>query len=1369
MQTSVCRHYKGKQCPGDASVPKTTLGDMVQYFRNACEVQRSRDLTDADLLRRFLAEREGAAFAVLMQRHGPMVLGLCKRILGDLHSAEDAFQATFMVLVRRAASLRCTGSLGNWLYAAAKRIALKARARAIARQRLERRVEIMPRAEPIDESTWQELRTVLDEEIGKLPKKYRAAIILCHLESKSHEQAAKELAWPKATLTSRVVRGRDLLRQGLVRRGITLSAAAVITALAQKATAAPVAAMLTLSTVKAATSVLAGDVLAGVGLSAGAVALAEETMKGIFWMKAKVMLLVLLLGFGAAGAGWAGYRGFVEKPAPSNFGAAPGPAKHAVAAQEKPVDAEKLFRDMEKKITTAKSVKVLFEMGPLVQDDNLNGSVFFAQGNNTRLEATFKDKGYLLVSNGKDLVDRDPAGPFRGLRATPKRFNMDLGVILTRVGGYFPLVFSQTLASKGPDHDFQVAKSVTVSNFSLGPKERVGKRQAQVIEYLVEVTIKGEGAKFRVMLWVDLESTLPLKRTLKASDPGAKEATVEEIYSEFLIDSELDPKLFVLPKDNDIFPGTKAAASAKNSPVSPARVDVHGDPLPENALVRFGTIRWRPGPTSSAVFAPASNVVVSHVVIGNITRIWDLVTGRPLKQFDLTYLGAFSADGKLMLDRSGSLVDIVTGQPLRGIGGFRQANGVALSADGQIAAVSDAREGSKITLWDTATGNELRRLEGHTAAVGCLCFSPDAKVLASGSRDGTVRLWDVATGKQLRQIAESAGEVPFVGYSPDGKLLVWADGEGVLRVWDFEQGKLLHELPSISERFPANRSTRNFGAFSAAFAPDSRLLAFAGWNGRIILWDPRTGKEIRQWAAHADAVTSVSFSGDGKMLASVGLTDSAIRLWEVATGKQLNVNKAHTGDIRFLYYTEDGKTIRSGARDLKALEWDALSGKDRRLLFDGFLLPTPTVALELIDISADGKLLAYRERQMDSFTIHVWDTLQGKELRTLNGGKAPGNGGLPQRVSKFSPDGKWLAYLGPDGLRFFDAAGGVELRFVEGIVAVEFAQDSKTIFLAGPGNTVRHVEIPTWKILRQLDTPPNVGGVFAVSPDGRYMASVDNLIAVAWATATGSGTLRVGRDAGLAKKGDIFYASALAFSPSGRVLAIGGYSNAAGIQLWDVRSGQKIGEIDAPRGWGRAMTFSPDGRTLAASGDDSTILLWDLTGESNTKVKSGTLTAADINSLWSDLAGDAATADKAIWALARAGDHGVPLLSERMRPVPPTDAQQVAKLIADLVSDQFATRQKAAQALTDLGESAEAAMRKALKNNQPLEIRQRLEKVLEKRDQDPEIIRRLRAIEALEHIDTPQAREVLQMLTTAAPNPRAAQAAAAALQRLGKR
>ena len=147
---------------------QATLEEVLRYLRNTCESQQAAELTDGDLLDRFLAQRDEAAFAVLVQRHGPMVLGVCLRVLGDRQEAEDCFQAAFLVLVRRAASLRRREPLGNWLYAVARRIALRARGQAAARRVRERRFVEMPRAESLDELTWQQLRGVLDEAIGQL-------------------------------------------------------------------------------------------------------------------------------------------------------------------------------------------------------------------------------------------------------------------------------------------------------------------------------------------------------------------------------------------------------------------------------------------------------------------------------------------------------------------------------------------------------------------------------------------------------------------------------------------------------------------------------------------------------------------------------------------------------------------------------------------------------------------------------------------------------------------------------------------------------------------------------------------------------------------------------------------------------------------------------------------------------------------------------------------------------------------------------------------------------------------------------------------------------------------------------------------------
>ena len=298
-------------------MPPATLGDVMLYLRRACAAQHYRDLPDSELLERFVAHQEDIAFASLVKRHGPMVQGVGQRVLGDFHGAEDVFQATFAILARRAGSIRKREALGSWLYGVAQRIAAKARAKAAFRRDRERQLRDMPHAEHLDDLTWQELRGVLDEEIARLPEKCRAAIVLCYFESKSHEQAAKELGLPKRTLTNRLERGRERLRQRLVKRGITLSAAVVATVMGEKVFGVPVGAMLTINTVKGAMAIASGKAVAGGCFSAGAVALAEEALGGMLAIKGKLVVMVLALGLAVGGAGVAGYAGLRQKEQPA--------------------------------------------------------------------------------------------------------------------------------------------------------------------------------------------------------------------------------------------------------------------------------------------------------------------------------------------------------------------------------------------------------------------------------------------------------------------------------------------------------------------------------------------------------------------------------------------------------------------------------------------------------------------------------------------------------------------------------------------------------------------------------------------------------------------------------------------------------------------------------------------------------------------------------------------------------------------------------------------------------------------------------------------------------------------------------------------
>src|SRR5581483_10440199 len=194
----------------DRRMDSRPLRSLLDGLRRAAATTGD-GLSDAELLRRFVRGRDAAAFELLVWRHGPMVLGVCRRVLRDAHAAEDAFQAAFLVLARKARSLDRRGSIANWLYAVAYHVALKARAEAARRQRRERRASAAEAGAAPGEA-WADLRPVLDEELSRLPEAYRQAVVLCYLEGRTNAEAARLLGWPVGTVKGRLARARDLLR-----------------------------------------------------------------------------------------------------------------------------------------------------------------------------------------------------------------------------------------------------------------------------------------------------------------------------------------------------------------------------------------------------------------------------------------------------------------------------------------------------------------------------------------------------------------------------------------------------------------------------------------------------------------------------------------------------------------------------------------------------------------------------------------------------------------------------------------------------------------------------------------------------------------------------------------------------------------------------------------------------------------------------------------------------------------------------------------------------------------------------------------------------------------------------------------------------
>ncbi len=270
-----------------ASAP---MGNVLRQFSRLFASGTTGGMTEALLLERFLGTRDEAAFAALVERFGPMVLGVCRKFLPDPHAAEDAFQATFLVLVRRAGTIRDRDLVGHWLYAVALKVVKRSRA-DLARRRLRERGGEDVDAYPVADAppSWPfDVGPILQEELARLPENYRKPLVLCFLDGRSHEDAARQLQWPVGTVKGRISRGKEMLRERLTRRGVAITTAAIAASLSQTASAT-VSPILIDSTVRAAMGIAAGGAVAAGACSATAAALSEGVVASMMLAKFKVL------------------------------------------------------------------------------------------------------------------------------------------------------------------------------------------------------------------------------------------------------------------------------------------------------------------------------------------------------------------------------------------------------------------------------------------------------------------------------------------------------------------------------------------------------------------------------------------------------------------------------------------------------------------------------------------------------------------------------------------------------------------------------------------------------------------------------------------------------------------------------------------------------------------------------------------------------------------------------------------------------------------------------------------------------------------------------------------------------------------------